>query len=172
MQSTLAVIGPHAGLLDWLASHDVEYHLHEHPVSFTARETAHAEGVDPATFAKVVVVATETGRALLVVDALDHIDMRKARHLLGAHEVRLLTEEEVGELAPGCDVGALPALGQLFGVPMYADYEIRDDTQISFNAGSHRFSVRVDRAAWEAATGVSYGDLAEDWDRRSAWTRS
>jgi Ala-tRNA(Pro) deacylase len=172
MQSTLASVGPHLGLLDWLAGHDVEYEVHEHPVSFTARETAHAEGVDPATFAKVVAVATDNGRALLVVDALDHIDMRKARKLLGAHTVRLLTEEEVAALAPGCDVGALPALGQLFGVPMYADYAVRDDAQISFNAGSHRFTVRVDRADWESATGVSYGDLAEDWDRRPAWSRS
>jgi Ala-tRNA(Pro) deacylase len=172
MQSTLATVGPHPGLLDWLASHDVEYEIHEHPVSFTARETAHAEGVDPATFAKVVAVATDTGRALLVVGALDHVDMRKARSLLKAHEVRLLTEEEVGQLAPGCDVGALPALGQLFGVPMYADYAVRDDAEISFNAGSHRFTVRVDRAHWERTTGVSYGDLAEDWDRRPAWSRS
>lgn len=172
MQSTLAVAGPHPGLLDWLASHDVEYEVHEHPVSFTARETAHAEGVDPATFAKVVAVATEEGRALLVVDALDHVDMRKARRLLGARDLRLLNEEELGKLAPGCDIGALPALGQLFGVPMYADYAVRDDAQISFNAGSHRFSVRVGRANWESATGVSYGDLAEDWDRRPAWSRS
>jgi Ala-tRNA(Pro) deacylase len=159
-------------LLDWLASHDVEYEVHEHPVSFTARETAHAEGVDPATFAKVVAVATEDGRALLVVDALDHVDMRKARRLLATRELRLLSEEELGRLAPGCDVGALPALGQLFGVPMYADYAVRDDAQISFNAGSHRFSVRVGRQNWEDATGVSYGDLAEDWDRRPAWSRS
>ena len=172
MQSTFASVGPHAGLLEWLASHDVEYEVHEHPVSFTARETAHAEGVDPHTFAKVVAVATDVGRALLVVDALDHVDMRKARKLLGAHDVRLLTEEEIDQLAPGCDVGALPALGQLFGIPMYADHAVREDVQISFNAGSHRFTVRVDRAQWESATGVSYGDLAEDWDRRPAWSRS
>lgn len=172
MQSTFAIVGPHAGLLDWLASHDVEYEVHEHRVSFTARETAIAEGVDPATFAKVIAVATDTGRALLVVDALDHVDMRKARSLLGAHDMRLLTEEEVGQLAPGCDVGALPALGQLFGVPMYADYAVRDDAEISFNAGSHRFTVRVDRQDWERATGVSYGDLAEDRDRWPAWSCS
>jgi Ala-tRNA(Pro) deacylase len=172
MQSTLATVGPHAGLLDWLAGHEVEYEVHEHPVSFTARETAHADGVDPHTFAKVVAVATETGQALLVVDALDHVDMRKARRMLSAHDVRLLTEEETGQLAPGCDVGGLPALGQLFGVPTYADYAVRDDARISFNAGSHRFTVRVDRAAWEIAAGVTYGDLAEDGDRRPAWSRS
>jgi Ala-tRNA(Pro) deacylase len=172
MQSTIAFVGPHPGLLDWLASHDVEYEVHEHAVSFTARETAHAAGVDPATFAKVVAVAAGDLRALIVIDAVDHVDLHKARHVLDAHDVRLLSEDELARLAPGCDTGALPAVGQLFGAPMYADHAVRDVEQISFNAGSHRFTVRVDRADWEKATGVSYGDLAQDWDRRPAWSRS
>jgi len=172
MQSSLALNGPHAGLLDWLASHDVEYEVHEHPVSFTARATAHAEGLDPAAFAKVVVVAMDDHRALLVVDATDHVDMRKARQLLGVHDVRLLSEEELAQLAPDMEIGALPAVGQLFDIPMYADHAVRQDEVISFNAGSHRFTVRVERAAWERATGVSYGDLAEERDHRPAWSRS
>ncbi len=32
--------GPHRGLLDWLKENGVEYELHEHPTTFTARETA------------------------------------------------------------------------------------------------------------------------------------
>ena len=162
MQSTIAYLGPHAGLLDWLAGHDIVYEVHEHAVSFTARETAHAEGVDPHTFAKVVAVTADHRPALIVVDSIDHVDMRKTRHVLGARDVRLLSEEELAQLAPGCDIGALPAVGQLFGVPMYADNAVHNDAQISFNAGSHRFTVRVDRIDWEQATGVSYGDLAED----------
>ena len=172
MGSTIALGGPYAGLLDWLAGHDVEYEVHEHPVSFTARETARAEGVDPATFAKIVAVAADDRRVLIVVDAIDHVDMRKARHVLGAHDVRLLSEDELALFAPGCDTGALPAVGQLFDAPMYADHAVRDDAQISFNAGSHRFTVRVERTDWEKATGVSYADLAEDWDRRPACSRS
>lgn len=172
MQMPLAQVGPHAGLLDWLASHDVEYEVHEHPVSFTARATAHAEGFDPAAFAKVVVVTMDDQRALLVVDATDHVDLRKARQLLGVHDVRLLSEEELAQLAPDVEIGALPAVGQLFDIPMYADHAVREDDVISFNAGSHRFTVRVERAAWERATGVSYGDLAEERDYRPAWSRS
>ena len=64
--------GPHPGLLDWLAGHAVEYELHEHPLTFTARETAEIEGVDPHRFAKTLAVETDDGRrALAVVDAVD-----------------------------------------------------------------------------------------------------
>jgi hypothetical protein len=55
---------------------------------------------------------------------------------------------------------------------MYADYAVKDDAEISFNAGSHRYSVRVDRASWERAAGVQYADLASAADARPAWAWS
>jgi prolyl-tRNA editing enzyme YbaK/EbsC (Cys-tRNA(Pro) deacylase) len=66
----------------------------------------------------------------------------------------------------------MPAVGSLFGLGTYADYAVRDDPDISFNAGSHRFSARVERASWERACGVVYGDLASESDTRPAWARS
>jgi Ala-tRNA(Pro) deacylase len=164
---------PHAGLLDWLAENDVEHEIHEHVQAYTAESTARAEGVDPRTFAKVIGVRTDDGRhALLVLDATDHVDLHKASAVLDAREVKLLTESELSTLAPGCEAGAMPAVGSLFGLEMHADYAVRDDSAISFNAGSHRFSVRVDRSGWERATGVRYADLASESDTRPAWARS
>jgi Ala-tRNA(Pro) deacylase len=164
---------PSPALLEWLASHDIEYEVHEHSPTFTARATAKAEGVDPRTFAKVVGVATDDGRRLLVViDATDQLDLSKAGWAFGADDVRLLTEGELTALAPDCQAGAIPAVGALFGLATYADYAVRDDPEISFNAGSHRFSVRVERASWERASGIVYADLASESDSRPAWARS
>jgi Uncharacterized conserved protein len=164
---------PSPALLEWLASHNVEYEIHEHDPAFTARATATAEGVDPRTFAKVVGVAADDDRNVLVVlDSTDHLDLGKARRAIGASDVRLLTEAELTALAPACQAGAIPAVGSLFGLTTYADYAVRDDPDISFNAGSHRFSVRVERASWERACGAVYADLATESDSRPAWARS
>jgi len=164
---------PYQPLVDWLAREDIEYQTHEHEAVFTARGTATAEGVDPRTFAKVVGVGSRDGSdALIVLDATDHLDLRKARLVLGTPNVRLLTESELTARAPGCEVGAIPAVGALFGLNTYADYAVRDDPEISFNAGSHRLSVRVERPAWERACNVIYADLAEDADAGPAWARS
>jgi Ala-tRNA(Pro) deacylase len=164
---------PSKPLLDWLARNGIEFEIHEHDGAFTALGAAAAEGIDPRTFAKVVAVASPDGRkAIVVLDATDHLDLRKARHVLGATHVRLLTEVEMTALAPGCEVGAIPAVGALFGLTTYADYAVRDDPEISFNACSHRFSARVDRARWERACGVIYADLAADVDEGPAWARS
>lgn len=164
---------PHAGLLDWLASTGIEYDLHEHPLTFTARETARAEGIDPRMFAKVLAVETDDGRiALVVVDAADQLDLVKARRVLDARHVRLLNEAELLELAPDCAVGTIPPIGELFAVVVYADHAIREDPTISFHAGSHRFTVHVDRAAWERAANVVFGDLALDREGTPPWARS
>jgi Ala-tRNA(Pro) deacylase len=164
---------PYQPLVDWLASRHIEYEIHEHDAAFTARATATAEGVDPRTFAKVVAVASHDGRtAMVVLDATNQLDPHKARRVLGTSEVRLLSEPELRALAPGCDVGAMPAVGSLFGLTTYADYAVRDDPEISFNAGSHRFSARVERARWERACSVIYADLAVDADSGPAWARS
>jgi Ala-tRNA(Pro) deacylase len=91
--------------------------------------------------------------------------------VLHAADVKLLTEDALAELAPDCELGAMPAVGGLFGVDMLADFGVRLDPAISFNAGSHRFSVRVDRLAWERATAVRYADLAAARETAPAWGR-
>jgi prolyl-tRNA editing enzyme YbaK/EbsC (Cys-tRNA(Pro) deacylase) len=163
--------GPSASLLDWLATHQVEYELREHAETFTAEATARAEHVDPRRFAKVVGVGTADGRRiLLVVDAIDHVDLAKARRVLGASDVRVLSEPELVALEPSCEAGTLPPVPELVGIPVYADFAIRDDPEISFHAGSHRHTVHVERAAWERAAGIAYADLAAATDV-PAWAR-
>ncbi len=81
MSGEQAPDGPHRGLLDWLKANRVEYELHEHPTTFTARETARAEHVSPAAFAKAIGVVTDDGRrALVVLDADDRLDLAQGSH--------------------------------------------------------------------------------------------
>ena len=164
-------VGPHPGLLDWLAGHGVDYEMHEHPLSFTAAETAALEGLDPRRFAKTLVVQASDGRrALLVVDAADQLDLHKAADALGAAHARLLNESEMQAIAPTFEVGTIPPVGELVGLEVLADTAVRDDPEIAFHAGSHHFTVHVDRAGWERATDVRYVDLAQTRGE-PAWAR-
>jgi Ala-tRNA(Pro) deacylase len=163
--------GPHPGLIDWLAGRHVEYEMHEHPETFTAEATARAEHLDPRRFVKVVGVVTGDGRRmLLLVDADDHVDLAKARRALDTSDVRIMTEHEFAELAPDCETGTVPPIPELIGVPMCADYAVRDTPEVAFHAGSHRYTVHVDRRAWERATEVTYADLAQRTGR-PVWAR-
>jgi len=170
--------GPHTpglmpALVEWLEAENIEYEVHEHQLSFTATGTALVEGVDPHSFAKVVWVRSdEGGDALMVLDAMDHLDLKKAAKALNSSHVKLIPEDELERAAPGCAVGAMPAVGRLFDVPTFADHAVAKEAEISFNGGSHEVSVRVDRNAWERSTGVTYRDLAAHPWREPAWVRS
>lgn len=158
--STALTSEPPPRLLDWLVGAHIDHELREHAPAFSALETAREEGVDPTTFAKVVAITADGGRrALIVLDAVDRLDLRKARRVMSGG-VRLLTETELAELAPDCEVGALPAIGALYGLPTYADICIRDVRRISFKAGTHAHDIRLDRRTWEREVGVTYVDLA------------
>jgi Ala-tRNA(Pro) deacylase len=150
-----------ADLVTWLDDHAVPYVLHEHPLAYTASATAHAEGVSERTFAKVVGVGTADGsRVLAVVDAADHVDFVRLAAFLGTDWAALLTERMMEEILPDCEAGAVPPIPEIARVEVVADEAVRNDPQISFNAGSHRTAVRVDREAWERAAGIRYGSFA------------
>ena len=166
---------PMAALLDWLGAHGLDYDLHEHPLAFTALEAARAEGLDPHAFAKTLAVVLPDGRRVLVaIEASDHLDLEAAAELLESDRIRLLTEIELLDLAPSCDVGALPPIGDLFGVPVYADVALRDAERITFHAGSHRHAVRMARRDWERTARVRFGRIATTFDPLAAalteWT--
>ena len=84
MSVTEAVRAPEKALLEWLATHGVDYELTEHPLTFTARETARVEGIDPRRFAKTLGVETADGRrALVVVEATEKVDLGELRYSFG-----------------------------------------------------------------------------------------
>jgi Ala-tRNA(Pro) deacylase len=166
---------PLVALLDWLGAHGLDYDLHEHPLAFTALEAARAEGLDPHAFAKTLAIGLPDGRrALIALEASDHLELEPAARLLGTDRIRLLTEVELLDLAPACDIGALPPIGDLFGVPVYADAALLDVERITFHAGSHRHAVRMARRDWERTARVRFGHIATTYDPLAAalteWT--
>jgi Ala-tRNA(Pro) deacylase len=161
MTATRPDTGPFVHLITWLEDHAVPYELHDHPLAYTASATAHAEGVSERSFAKVVGVATADGsRVLAVVDASDHVDLVRLAAFLGTDWVTLLTEHELDEILPDCPGGTIPPVPEIARVDVVADQAVRADLRISFHAGSHRTSVRVDRQSWERAAGIRYGSFA------------
>jgi Ala-tRNA(Pro) deacylase len=62
---------------------------------------------------------------------------------LGAQTARLAREDEFIARFPGCEIGAMPPFGNLFGVPVFVDPVLEKDEYIYFNAGNHVQTVRM-----------------------------
>jgi hypothetical protein len=69
--------------------------------------------------------------------------MRSVEKALGAKHVRLATEEEIEKRFPGYELGALPPIGSLFGIPTVVDPEVMEHDTVVFAAGSQMGSVKL-----------------------------
>lgn len=129
----------------------VAYRHDQHSLSYTARETARAEHVPPRSFAKVVVVHCEDGFAMSVLPADRIVDLDELRAAFGTSHLRLATENELQELFPECELGAMPPLGNgtLFDLPVWVDGLLMAEEEISFNAGTHRDVIVMSTEDWE-----------------------
>jgi len=97
------------------------------------------------------------------------VRIEAASALLGSSAARTQPPGQLSKQASatGDDLATLSA-----GLPVYADHALRADVEVSFHAGSHRYTVRVNREAWERQASVTFADLAEDVDSRPLWARS
>jgi Ala-tRNA(Pro) deacylase len=121
----------------FLEENHVEYTHTVHPLAYTAREVASAEHLPSREVAKTVVVFGDEGYHMIVVPASRLVDFQEVRLTLGLTHARLATEEEIGRLFPDCELGAMPPLGNLYGMPVYLDSGLAAEETIAFNGGTH-----------------------------------
>lgn len=121
----------------------VPYEFHHHPRAYTAQEVAAREHVPGDQVAKVVMVVAHERLAMLVTRATDHIDLHKAALALEANEAQLASERDFAEVFPDCEVGAMPAFGNLYGLPVVVDRALSSNEEILSQAGTHNDTVKV-----------------------------
>lgn len=132
-----------AQLREFLDANKVSYSVHSHPTAYTAQEIAALSHVKGRALAKVVMVKAGANLVMLVLPADHKVDVARVKAVLGVKDVRLAQEAEFSAVFPGCEVGAMPPFGNLFGLPVYADRSLEKDEAIVFNAGTHTLTAKM-----------------------------
>ena len=135
----MAVVGQ---LREFLDAHGIKYTVISHSKAYTAQELAALTHIRGKDLAKTVVVKCGAQFVLVVIPAHHHVVLESMSRLLGA-EARLATEEEFKDLFPGCEVGAMPPFGNLYGLGVWAAEPLGRDEEIVFNAGTHTDAIRM-----------------------------
>jgi Ala-tRNA(Pro) deacylase len=136
-------------LKTFLDGNHVAYATLHHPIAFTAQGVAAVTHVHGRELAKTVVVRADGRFVLAVLPAPGRVDLKRFREVVGADLVSLATEAEFEGMFPGCEPGAMPPFGNLYGLPVYVDEKLTLDRQIVFNAGTHSEAVRMDYGDFE-----------------------
>jgi Ala-tRNA(Pro) deacylase len=150
-----------AKLREFLDGNGVKYMTISHAPAFTANEIAASAHVPGRDLAKTVMVRMDGVIAMAVVPATNAVDFDALRAASGAARAELAGEAEFGPLFPGCDVGAMPPFGNLYGMKVYADEALADEEQIAFNAGTHTAQIRMSFAEFERLVQPTVADISD-----------
>lgn len=134
---------PTQRLKEFLDQNKVKYVSCQHSQAFTAQEVAASAHIPGKQLAKSVMVAMDGKIAMVVLPATDHVDLRLLKKATGAKKVELASEREFKDLFPDCEIGAMPPFGNLYDLEVLVAEHLREDEEISFNAGTHTELIRM-----------------------------
>jgi Ala-tRNA(Pro) deacylase len=155
-----------------LERYGIPYVHTKHANAYRAREVAEAEHLPPYMLAKTVIVRGPDGYAMAVLPADCKVDLEQLASTLNSQHFRLATEEEVRELFPECEIGAMPPFGPSFGMPVYLDIRLAEEPYILFNAGTHRDAIHMSVPDYIRLTDPTITQFAHPDRLLSTMTRS
>ncbi|MFY9906028.1 MAG: YbaK/EbsC family protein [Terriglobales bacterium] len=130
-------------LRDFLDLNRIPYVVISHSVAYTAQSIAALTHTPGKELAKTVMVMVDGRLAMAVVPASFRVDLSRLKRYLEADSVELATEFEFRGRFPDCETGSMPPFGNLYGMDVFVDETLAEDSQIAFNAGTHRELVRM-----------------------------
>lgn len=130
-------------LKKYLDQQQVEMDLIPHPHTSNSMDTAQQAHVSGNNLAKAVIVKDDDNYSMVVIPSVEHVDFSVLREQFG-QVMELATESELGELFPDCETGAVPPIGDAWGMDTYLDYCFKaDQEEVYFESGDHESLVRV-----------------------------
>ncbi len=130
-------------LKEYLDNHGVKYVVISHSLGYTSHEIAHSAHVPTDQLAKTVIVKVDGRLCMAVVPASHKVDLHLMREVTGAHRVELASEDEFSIAFHGCELGAMPPFGNIYGMDVFVSGLLVEQDQIAFNACSHRELIKM-----------------------------
>ena len=135
----------------YLASHHIDYDLIAHQATASSMHTAGACQIPADRLAKGVVLRTGDGYVLAVLPACQRLRRGDLTGRFGK-ACTLASEHELDQLFPDCVHGAVPAVGECYGLDVVVEDSLRDAPEVYFEAGDHTTLVHLSQAQFARLT--------------------
>lgn len=130
-------------LREILDQNHIKYQIINHLPAYTAQQTAEASHIAGREMAKTVMIKVDGKLKMFVFPATKKIDFNEIKQEFHAKSVTLATEQEFQNQFPGCEVGAMPPFGNLFGIETVVSAQLAHCDKIAFNAGNHTEVIKL-----------------------------
>jgi Ala-tRNA(Pro) deacylase len=122
----------------------VTYEVIQHAPTMSSTRTAEACHVSGDRLAKGIVLRRDGGYLLAVLPASHRIHLQDLRVQLDDN-VELATEDEIAQLFADCARGAVPAVGECYGLEVIVDDSLVMLPDVYIEGGDHATLIHVDR---------------------------
>ena len=126
----------------YLEERHIAYETIAHPASNCSRETAMSAHVPDDHLAKAVLLRNGESYLLVVIPANDWVDLDRVRDEM-ATDYHLASESEIESLFVDCKPGAVPPVGQPYGLETLLDISLTSLALVYFEAGDHERLIRL-----------------------------
>jgi len=124
---------------------NVTYDVITHEATMSSTRTAQACHVSGDRLAKAIVLRHDGGYMLAVLPASHHIRLTDLKRQVG-DDVALADEGEIERLFPDCALGAVPAVGECYGLDVIVDDTIQERPEVYLEGGDHMTLVHMNQA--------------------------
>ena len=146
---------------DYLEREGVNYELIRHPPTLSSQRTAEAMHVPGERIAKSVMLGDEYGYVLAVVPATHRVEPQLLQRLL-RRDLTLVPEPELARVFDDCVLGAIPPVGEAYGVQVLVEESLAELPEVYFEAGDHTDMVHVQGADFRAMMArAEHGHISE-----------
>ena len=121
------------GYLDGLG---VEYEVVAHPYADTGIDTAASAHIPPDKLAKSIMLEDEGGYLMAVCPASKRIKLGELYREIN-RRLEFANEAELADVFGDCVLGAVPPVGDLYGIDVVVDTELFMQPDVYFEAGDH-----------------------------------
>ncbi len=122
-----------------------DYDLRPHAQSHTAAESAHKAHIPEECVVKGVLLRDRrSGRYLMALTPASNRLRLGWVVPEGEQELVMAQEQELVDLFPDCELGAVPGFGQAYGLDMIWDDQLARQDELYFEAGRHDELVRIE----------------------------
>jgi Ala-tRNA(Pro) deacylase len=132
-------------LQNFLAEQQIAYDVIGHPRTGSSMETAATAHVPGDRVAKAVLLEDDRGYLLAVLPSTHHVEVEELGRQLH-RSLRLATEPELKTLFGDCELGAVPPVGEPYGLAAVVEEDLEAQPEVYFEAGDHRHLIRLTQA--------------------------
>ncbi len=125
------------GIEKYLRDHKIHYTCYHHLWTQSALANTSHIRCDGHHMQKAIILFIEQEPSLFILPSNEKIHFQSIKDHLKVKHIRLLTEDELKQVFPDCELGAHTIFGGLYNIPVYLSEHCLDNYSVYTNGGKH-----------------------------------